>query len=132
MKDAKPFNKATLQLELVPVGSSSSLAITTWQDAGTDESNEPLNVDETLKILENQFGSVGASHTELKREYVAVTGKSESTFARVVRKLKTDPRVRYEGKRYFAIPKADGVTVKSVSSGVMTATAAEVSCHPLS
>ena len=89
MKDAEPFKKATLQLELMPVGSSSSLAITTWRDAEADDSDEPLNVEETLKILEKQFGSVGASYTEWKREYVALTGKSESTFARVVRKLKT-------------------------------------------
>jgi RecA-family ATPase len=105
MKDAEPFNKAILGLEKVPVGSSSSLAITSWHDAEADESDEALNVDETLKILEKQFGPLGASYTELKREYVGVTGKSESTFARVVRKLKTDPRVRCERKKYFAIRK---------------------------
>jgi hypothetical protein len=120
MKDAEPFKEATLGLEQLPVGASSSLAITSWCDAEDDDSDEPLNVEEALTILEKQFGPVGASHKELKQEYIVVTTKSESTFARVVRKLKTDPRVRFDGKRYCANRKAGGVSVKEVSSGVMT------------
>jgi hypothetical protein len=122
MKDAAPFKKATLQLKLVPVGSSSSLAITGWCEDEADEGDDPIYALKAVEILKGQFGSVGASHKVWKREFMAVTGKSDSTFARVVRKLKNDPRVRYDGKRkiYIAVPKADGVTVKSVSSGIMT------------
>jgi hypothetical protein len=123
MKDAEPFKKAALGLEKVPLGEKSSLAITSWQDAEDDDSDvpaDPAHVDTALNVLEKQFGPIGAMHNEWEREFRAATGKSPSTFARVVRKLKTGPRVRYEGKRYFAVRKVDGVTVKSVSSGVMT------------
>ena len=135
MKDAEPFGKAALGLEKVPLGEKSSLAITTWQDAKDNDGDipaDPAHVDAAWNVLEKQFGPIGAMHKEWEREFHAATGKSPSTFARVIRKLKNDPRVRYEGKKYFAIRKVDGVSVKSVSSGVMTTTAAEVSCHPLS
>ena len=102
MKDAAPFKKATLQLEPVPVGSSSSLAIAGWCEDEADEGDDSLYLDKAMEILKRQFGSVGASHKDLKREFMVVTGKSASTFARVVRKLKIDPRVRYDGKKYFA------------------------------
>jgi hypothetical protein len=127
MKDAEPFKRGLLELEAVPLGESSSLAITTWRDAGdsddsddSDDSVEPVNVDAALGILEKQFGSVGASHKEWKQECLIVGKMSESTFARILRRLKNDPRVRHDGKRYYAVRKADGVGVKEVSSGVMT------------
>ena len=104
MKDAAPFEKAILQLELVPVGSSSSLAITGWFEDEADEDDDPIYVLKAVEILKDQFGQVGASHKDWRREFITVTGKSDSTFARVVRKLKNDPRVRCDGKRYFAIP----------------------------
>jgi RecA-family ATPase len=123
MKDAEPFKKAALGLEKVPLGEKSSLAITSWQDAEDDDNDvpaDPAHVDAALNVLEKQFGPVGATHKEWKREFHAATGKSPSTFARVLKNIKSDPRVRVDGKRYFAVRKADGVTVKSVSSGIMT------------
>jgi hypothetical protein len=120
MKDAEPFKEATLGMEKVPVGSSSSLAIASWRDAEDDDSHEPVNVDEALDVLYKRFGTVGATFTTWREAYVAEIQKSPSTFARAVKILKNNPRVRNEGKKYYAIRKADGVTVKSVSSGIMT------------
>ena len=72
--------------------------------------------EKAIEILDKHFGSVGAAHKDLKQDYLLVTKQSESTFNRVIRKLKDNPRVRFEGKKYYAIRKPKGVAVNEASS----------------
>jgi RecA-family ATPase len=101
IKDAEPFKKGALPLEKIDLGTSGSLAVAGWEDCA-DEDDGPLDLDQALDILADRFGTVGAMHWEWKREYVATTKKSESSFARLLRALKDHPRLSKKEKKYYA------------------------------
>jgi AAA domain len=90
MKDAEPFPDATLGLEKITLGpSSSSLAVADWKEAF--EANSGL-ANKAHEVLEQKFGSRGATNKEWLQAYVAETGQGKSTFDRAVRKLKSERR----------------------------------------
>jgi hypothetical protein len=116
MKDAEPFKKGALPLEKIDLGTSSSLAIAGWEDC-VDEDDGPLDLDQALDILAERFGSVGAMHSEWKREYVAATKKSDSTFARLLRALKDHPRLSKKDKKYYAKRRAADIQAATPRAG---------------
>jgi hypothetical protein len=118
MKDAEPFEPANLGLDRVGLaGGRSSLAIAGWREvmeAGVAGKHEET----ALKVLRERFPN-GATNTVWQKAFHEVTGLEKSTFDRTLRKLKEEGKVGLDGGIYRASG-ADGVSVKEVSSGIMT------------
>ena len=99
MKDAEPFPDATVGLERITLGpSSSSLAVADWKEAFEANSG---SANKAVEVLEQKFGSRGATNKEWLEAYMAETEQGKCTFDRAVRKLKQEGAVRHEGNKYF-------------------------------
>jgi hypothetical protein len=100
MKDSEPFADigATLEKVALPGGKSSLIV----GDVFDILRATGAHADKIVEILAAKFAESGATHSELKKAFVADAGSSDSTFARAWRGLKETDRVRVE--------KADGRT----------------------
>jgi AAA domain len=122
MKDAEPFPTATVGLEKITLGpSSSSLAVTNWTDA-MEAAGDSGQAAKALDVLRTKFGTEGATNKEWQEAFIAETKKTrsagETAFDRALRKLKESNAVRQEGKKYFPANTAEaaaGVSVSEVS-----------------
>ncbi len=114
MKDDEPFKPFGAILEKVSLqqGRSSLLIGNTFDifAAGAE------HADKIVEILETKFADKGATHGELKKEFVSSGAGSESTLARAWRDLRNTDRVRSETINGRARHFAAGVSVSPVSS----------------
>jgi len=100
MKDAEPFQKFSLGLEKIRVGSLSSMAIGDWKEAiaGTVRS---VHCESALSILHEQFGNAGATNSEWLKAWITATGHAPKTFNRTLTELKETGVLTQCQKRYF-------------------------------
>jgi hypothetical protein len=113
MKDAERFSAGHIALQVVPLGDGrSSLAVADWKDV---KAADPKKAWEALKMLENEFGSEGATHKEWSERFIAVTQQSLSTFNRTIAYFKKERLVRHEGDKYFPLRPKVGVRCQEVS-----------------
>ncbi|MEY8095818.1 hypothetical protein AB9F29_00125 [Falsihalocynthiibacter sp. S25ZX9] len=116
MKDEKSFQDLGAAFEKVGLsGGKSSLVL-----AGKFDFLAACNghTDTTVDILRDKFSEVGATHKELKTEFVSSTRTSESSFNRAWKELKKSDRVVIEKdgvrQRLHAAEQADRTAVPAV------------------
>jgi hypothetical protein len=100
MKDADEFAPIALDIERVGL----SLAIVGGREATSSDAKQGRE-EQALAALET-FRSNGATYTEWREAFCAVTGAKKPTFDRARQRLQERGAIRQEGARYYAPLKA--------------------------